>query len=454
MKPKTSVILLTGLIVIWVCLGFSQVSMAIPPVHKRVLPNGLILLHSEEHSLPFVTIQLLINAGARMDPEGREGLASLASKGLLLGTSKSNVEIINERLDFMGASLSSAANKDYAVLTMRVLKKDIVAGLDLFVEILTQPVFPQGELTPEIEKTVASIIAEEDQPEQVAEKAFLRALFVDGTYGHPAEGTKESVAKITREDLVMFYDNHYKPNNSILTVVGDINPKEIKGLIETRFNRWHKGAVVSQTLKPIFTSEAKTIKIDKPITQANIIIGNSGVSRDNPDYYALTVMNYILGGGGFSSRLMEEIRNKRGLAYSVVSMLDPGKLPGSFQIILQTKNQSAGEAVSLTLGEMDKIRKEQVSAKELEGAKKFLIGNFPARFNTQAKLVNLLSQMEYYGLGLDYPDKYPSLINSVTAEDVLRVAKAYINPKDYVMVMVANLNETEIPGTTDKKATP
>jgi zinc protease len=190
-----------------------------------------------------------------------------------------------------------------------------------------------------------------------------------------------------------------------------------------------------------FAKEKKTVKIDRAITQANIILGHSGVNRENPDYYALTVMNYILGGGGFASRLVEEIRNKRGLAYSVVSFFDPGKYPGSFQIVLQTKNSSAQQAISLSLQEMERIRKEQVSEKELEGAKKYLIGSFPLRLDTQGKLANFLTQVEYYGLGWDYPEKYPSLIRSVTREEVNRVAKKYLQPENYILVVVANLKE-------------
>jgi zinc protease len=152
-------------------------------------------------------------------------------------------------------------------------------------------------------------------------------------------------------------------------------------------------------------------------------------------------MNYILGGGGFSSRLVEEIRNKRGLAYSVASFFDPGKYQGSFQIVLQTKNSSAREAIDLSFREMERMRKEGVSEKELEGAKKYLIGSFPMRLNTQGKLSNFLSQVEYYGLGLDYPEKYPSLIRSVTKEDILRVAKKYLHPENTILVIVANLKE-------------
>ena len=414
---------------------------AMPPVQRTILPNGLVLLISEDHSLPFVTLQLLIDLGSRRDPPGEEGLSHLTARGLLLGTSKYTVNALNEELDFMGASLNSSSSRDYATISLRVLKKDLDKGLDLLIEVLAQPAFPEDEIQREVEKILASIQSSEDQPEKVAEKAFQNSLFLTGSYGHPVEGTKESLPKLTREAIIRFYRSYYHPNNAILTVVGDITENEMKEKLLHHLAKWPTAEIPKVPFITTFEKEQKTVKIDRGITQANIILGHAGISRDNPDYYALTVMNYILGGGGFSSRLVEEIRNKRGLAYSLASFFDAGKYPGSFQIILQTKNSSAREAIDLSFREMERIRKEGVSEKELEGAKKYLIGSFPMRLNTQGKLANFLSQVEYYGLGLDYPEKYPFLIRSVTTEEVLRVAKKYLHPENTILVIVANLKE-------------
>ena len=341
----------------------------------------------------------------------------------------------------MGASLNASAGRDYATLSLKILKKDLDKGLDLFMDVLTKPIFPEEEIRREVEKTLAAIQSEEDRPEAVAEKAFEKALFLTSPYGHPVEGTKESLPKITREAILQFYRAYYHPNNAILTVVGDITAEEVKARLLPLLAKWPVGEVPEESFKVIFEKEKQTVKIDRQITQANIILGHAGVSRENPDFYALTVMNYILGGGGFASRLVEEIRNRRGLAYSVASFFDPGKYPGSFQIALQTKNASAREAISLSLQQLERIQKEPVSKKELEGAKKYLIGSFPMRFDTQGKLVNFLTQVEYYGLGMDYPERYPSLIKSITTEEVLRVAKKYLHPKNYILVVVANLKE-------------
>ena len=229
-------------------------SPAMPPVQRMVLPNKIVLLISEDHSLPFITLQLLVDSGSRKDPSGKEGLARLVAKGLLLGTSHRTVMAINEELDFMGASLDTSCSKDYATVNLRVLKKDLDRGLDLFLESLTQPTFPEGEVRREVEKNLAAIQAAEDQPEEVAEKEFQKDLFLTSPYGHPVEGTKESVPRITREAIVQFYRNYYHPNNSILVVVGDITLEEVKAKLLPRLAKWPMGEAPGMPFKGESTS--------------------------------------------------------------------------------------------------------------------------------------------------------------------------------------------------------
>jgi len=426
---------------------------AMPPVQKTVLSNGLVILHSEDHSLPFVTLQLLIDGGSRKDPPGQEGLSYLTAKGLLVGTSRHTMAEISEELDFMGSSISSSSGRDYSTLGLRSLKKDLDRSLEIFMEELTQPAFPDDEIKREVQQTLAAIQSEEDEPGEVAEKEFRKALFLSSPYAHPVIGTKESLPKIARQSIYRFYKDYYHPNNCILIVVGDITSEEVKTRLFPLFEKMASAEIPQATFVSSFAKGPETIKINREITQANIILGNEGINRGNPDFYAVSVMNYILGGGGFASRMLEDIRNKRGLAYDVASFFDAAKYPGSFQIVLQTKNASAREAISLALKQMELIRTEPVSDKELDGAKKYLIGSFPMRLDTQDKLANFLSQVQYYGLGLDYAEKYPSLIKSVTKEDVFRVAKKYLHPENYVLVVVADLNEAGM-GMTSSNADP
>jgi zinc protease len=412
-----------------------------------VLSNGLIVLVSEEHSLPFVTLRLLVEAGSRFDPSGKEGLAYITARGLLLGTSHLSAREINENVDFMGASLNVSPDKDYVTADLRVLRKDLDRGFGFLAEALMRPSFPENELKREIQATLGNIRGEEDNPGVVAGKAFEKHLFSKNPYGHPVEGTSESLPRITRESVVRFYKEHYSPARAILAIVGDITIQEAREKITPVLDAWQRGKEHRETFPPLPVAtgtgtDSRVIRINRPVTQANIIIGNKGISRANPDFHALTMMNYILGGGGFSSRLMQEVRGKRGLAYSVSSGFEAHKYPGSFQIVLQTKNASAQEAISIGFREMERIRNDLVTEKEIEGAKKYLTGSFPMRLDTQEKVADFLTQVEYYGLGLDYPLKYPSLIASITREDVLRVARAYLQPKGYLVVIVANPGQT------------
>jgi zinc protease len=413
----------------------------LPPVERTVLPNGLVLLTSEDHSLPFVTFQLLLGAGSASDPKGQEGIAALTARGLLLGTAGRSVEALNEELDFLGASLNASAGRDHTVVGFRALTKDLAKGFDLFLDVLLQPTFPTDEIGQEITKTLAAIKGTEDYPGEVAEREFFKLLYGDGSFAHPPEGTEGSVKKLTRDMALRYYESFYKPNNAILVIVGDISPELLKSLIIPRLSAWERSTIPPGPNGRAYAGPTRKAAIEGSVTQANIIIGHKGITRGDPDYYAATVMNYILGGGGFRSRLVDQVREKRGLAYAVSSSFDAGKANGEFQVVLQTKNDSARQAIDLVLAEMERIRKDGVSDDELEGAKKYLIGSFPLRLNTQSRITGFLALVEYFGLGLDYPENYPSYIEAVTKEDVLRAARRHLYPDKYIQVVVADLKK-------------
>jgi zinc protease len=414
-------------------------------VQRFVLPNGLVILLAEDHSLPFVSMRLLVDAGSRSDPRGQEGVARLTARGVLTGTPGRSASAISRELDYMGATLNSSTTRDFSSFNLRVLKRELDRGFGLLFESLTRPVFPEDEFKREMERTLSGITQEEDSPGRVVEKEFHKVVYLNTPYGHPVEGTQESLRSLDRDKAAAFYKACYQPNRAILAITGDITLSEVNERLVPYLAKWERSAV-----QPALSEEwtygkgPKTVTVNKSISQANIIMGNKGISRTNPDYYAVTVMNYILGGGGFTSRLMESIRNKRGLAYSVSSGFEAGQFPGTFQVSLQTKNASAREAMNLVFAEMERIRKELVTPAELEGARKYLVGSFPMRLDTQAKMVQFILLVEFYGLGLDYAEKYPALINAVTREDILRAASLYLDPKDPIVVIVANLKEAGI----------
>jgi zinc protease len=423
----------------------SGVHAAGPPVQRRSLGNGALLLVSEQHALPMIVVQMVVDAGARRDPHGKEGLAALTADLLTEGTKTRTASQISEATDFIGAALNTGADTDYASLTITAVSKDLDTALDLLTDVLLHPTFPEAEVARRREAALATMQAGEDDPGNVAQRTFLRTLFHDEPYGHLAIGTPDAVRKLTRADLVDFYQRSYRPERSIITVVGDVSAADIEARMQAALRDWARGTVPPFEYGPTTPMRGDAVLVDKPISQANIIVGQRGVARDNPDYYALNVMNFILGGGGFTSRLLDNIRTKGGLAYSVGSGFSVNKFPGSFQVVMQTKNESANDALQRACGELERIRREPVSDDELSGAKLYLTGSFPMRFDTNTKIGGFLSQVEFYSLGNDYADTYAQRINAITKEDILRVAQQYLQPDQLDLVVVGKLEKAKVP---------
>lgn len=404
---------------------------------RIVLENGVVLLALEQRALPMVSIELLIDAGSRYDAAGQEGAANLAARLLTYGTQRRSALQISDALDFLGASLSTGCGENLASISMTILKKDLSAGLALLTEVLTQSTFPQEEIDRQKQAIIASLRAREEEPGDIAERRFAAALFPRSPYGRPVEGAESSVVALPQKSLREFYERNYRPNRTVMAVVGDISADEIESALNQAFRPWKKGEPGAEPVAPA-SGAPGVIRVNKDLTQANIIMGHEGVTRSSPDYYPIQVMNNILGGGGFSSRAMESIRNQRGLAYSVYTHFNADKSHGSFQFVMQTRNESAGEAMRIAREEIDRIRRELVSEQELNDAKDYLTGSFPLRLDTNRKLANFLAQVEFYQLGLDYPDRYADFIRVVKREDVLRVAKRYLQPEKLIIVIVGN----------------
>ena len=408
-------------------------------------PNGITLLIVEQPSLPIVSVEALIRAGSLYDPEEKAGAANMTASLLEEGTKKRTSTQISEAIDFIGASLSAAADEDYMTADLRVLKKDVETGFDLLSDILMNPVFDPEEIERVRSNTLGAILSEKDQPAVIAERAFQKIVFGKHPYHAPVNGFEETVPKIGREDIVSFHQRYYRPNNMTLAMVGDITEKEAVVLANKYFGRWEKRPISFPKIEPPRPVQTKTVQlIDKDLTQASVVLGHVGVARSNPDYYAVSVMNYILGGGGFSSRMMNDIRDNKGLVYSIYSRFSVNRDPGAFAVSFQTKSGSTNEAIQGVLQEINRIRTEPVGETELAEAKAYLIGSFPLRLDTTAKLASLLSSVEYYRLGLDYFQKYPEYIRKVSREDVLRAAQKYLDPKNYALVVVAKQSEAKV----------
>lgn len=409
-----------------------------PAVTQETLPNGAVLLVSEQRNLPLVLVRVVLDAGSRRDPPGRGGLANLTAALLTEGTATRSAEQIKESIDFIGGGLGADADQDYATVSLRVLKKDLDAGLDLLADVLLHPALHADELARQREAVLASIRADEDDPTSVAQKAFQRALFGDTPYGHPVEGTAESVSRIDRADVQQFYRRFYRPAGAAVVMVGDLSAAEARTAVTRVLAGWDGAPPPPFVFPPLAAPAASEIRLDRPVTQAGIVLGQLGIARDNPDYERIAVMNYILGSGGFSSRLMDNIRTQAGLAYSVSSFFGAGKSPGPFEIVMQTKTASVGDAIARARSEVERIRDQPVSAAELEEAQRYLTGSFPLRLDSNGKIADFIAQTWFYGLGADYADVYIKRVNAVTIADVQRVAREYLHPEQLIQVVVTD----------------
>jgi zinc protease len=444
---RRSVPSLMGLVqcvVLVMCITTTGLAADIAPM-RFIAPNGMTVLVLEQHFLPIVEIHALIKAGAAQDPPEKAGVANLVASLLDEGTTTRSSRQLAEQIDFVGGSLAVQAGEDYTTASARTLKKDIDLGFTLLADILQHPAFPKQEFERVRSQILGEISSDNDDPGHVAMKAFNQLVFQNHPYRWPVNGTEETLSKITLAEVQSFYTKEYLPNQVILTIVGDVTAEQATTLVQTHFGSWKKGVVPSRAVKKPPAIDKKTVQlVEKDLTQSTIVIGHPGISRTNPDFYAVTVMNHILGAGGFSSRLMDSIRDKQGLAYGIMSHYDARVMPGSFWINLQTRTETTNQAISGVLIEMKAIREAPVSDQELADAKAFLMGSFPLRLDSTSKLAQVLAQVEFFGLGFDYFSQYPKWIERVTKEDVQRVAKQYLDPQHYALVVVGNIAKAKV----------
>jgi zinc protease len=414
-------------------------------IKRTKLGNGAVLLVSEQHQLPMVSVSIAFDAGSRRDPAGKEGLAELTAASLEQGTKQLSAAEFDQKIDFMGGSISIDADRDYVYASMTSLKKYEADTLRLLAQSLENPGLHDTDILRKRGDQVAAIKASDEEPGYAGMVAFTKLIFGASPYGHPTEGFADSVAKLTPDDVRNFYHHYYRIGDAVIAVVGDVEQKAIKDSIERELSGLAgtvpaQSALTAPTIKPGIHADL----INRNVAQANLILGSGGIARSNPDYYKLQVMNYILGGGGFSSRLMKVVRTKAGLAYSIDSSFSAGKFPGAFAVVLQTKNQSAQESLKLIISQLRAIQDQPVSDHELASAKKFLIGSFPLRLDRQSEIVSFMLQVELYGLGLDYAERYPKLISEVSLRDVTEVAQKYLHPDALQLVAVADQSVAKI----------
>ena len=418
------------LVIVALALGAASAAAG-PLAHREVLPNGIRLVVAEQPAIPIVVVRVSLRAGSVFDQVGGDGLANLTADLLTRGTAKRTAPEMDRAIEFVGGSLEADAGRDTTTVGVSVLKKDLDLGLDLLAEVLLQPAFPEAELKRKVTDIQAAIRRSEENPESVAGRALAQMLFPGHPYSRRTSGTIESVGALTREQVVRFHRERYRPDAAAIAVVGDVTEAEVRAALLRRLGGW---AAPPSPIPVIPMAPASppvgTRAISRELTQATVYLGRPGIRQDHPDYFPLVVANYILGGGS-ASRLYTRVREERGLAYAVYSTLLPGRYGASYIVSLQTRNDAVAEAAQLVKEEMARMGKEAVQPRELDLAKSYLIGSFPLRLDTSGKVAGLLIGIEQNGLGLDYPDRFKAQVARVTAADVQRVAARYMDPATF-----------------------
>ncbi len=428
------------LILLCLVLGPHAAAIADMKLQRTTLPNGLVLVTSEQHALPIVSVRLLIRAGSRYDPSHQHGLANLTSRLLTRGTQTRDAMSIGDLIESLGAHLWADCSRELVTLNLKILKKDLDTGLDLMGEMLTRASFPMTEFNRAKQFVLTSIRGKKDRPLTTAHDAFRTALYPDSFYGRPVEGSDESVRDLGRNPVVEFHQRYYRPDRAVLVAVGDLTHGELKQKLAKAVAGWAPSGDVDPRVS-LKAPKRTTVTVDRDLTQSSIVMGHEGPLRMDPDHYAIRVMNQILGGGGLTSRLGESIRTRQGLAYSVYSYFVAGKNTGRFQLAMQTRNESARKAIATARMEIERIQREGVTIEELQAAKSYLIGSFALGLSTNNNIADFLGQVEHLGLGLDYADRYAELIRNVTLADILRVAREYLRLENLILVVVGNLEK-------------
>jgi len=430
------------------CLFLAQLSPAVsaeggsPKIHREILSNGLTLLVVENHELPVVHLRLRMPAGSSAEQAEDSGLAALTASMMMRGCAGFDADALADAFDSMGARASFRVDYDYCDGTLSLLREDLDKGLELFARTLLQPSFNEDQFAKLKDQFLALILRRAENPRELARLKFMELVWPDHPYGRPLGGVRETVEALSVADVREYHAGHYLPQGSIIALVGDITPAAARRTVNSRLNGWN-GAPASNhaPLTPGPVKGRKIVILDKDQPQSNIYWGHLGVRRGDDSYYALRTLNYILGGGGFVSRLTDRIRTKSGLAYSAYSAVAPMLEGGTWIASVGTRSDATGRVVEMILEEVERIRKEPVSEAELSDALGYYLGSLPLGMETGPQLASLAVSIEFYGLGEDYFEKYPDLVTAVSPELLLSASGKYLSEDDWVLVVAGPAEE-------------
>jgi len=414
----------------------------LPPYKKTVLKNGMTVVMMEQHKVPLVDLQLTLRTGSTADPVGKNGLASMTSGLLRKGTKNFNALQISEALDSIGADFDAGAGLDATTCTAQFMAKDISKGLELFAELITQPVFPKDEFEKLQAQALDSMRASRDSASGVIGRYFTAFLYGSHIYGRGSD--ENSLSSITRGDILDCYKSNYTPANAILVVVGDFKTADMEKMISTRFGNWRSSAKppTVDLPQPSQVKGQKLLLVDKPdATQTYFVLGNIGVARSNPDRVAIQVVNTVFG-GSFTSMINTALRIKSGLTYGASAGFRMNKVAGPFLISSFTANATTEKALEIALETLKELHEKGLTQESLDSAKAYIKGTFPPQtFETGSQLASRLSDLQLHGLPDSDVNDFFAKVDAVTLADANRIIKTYYPGTDLCFVLIGKAEE-------------
>jgi zinc protease len=442
-------VLLFGLIFIFIAaltaLAQNPREMKFPPLKfepaeptRFVADNGMVVYFLEDHQLPVITVSAFFHGGTVNDPADKIGLIDITASILRTGgAGKRTPEQIDQDLDFAAATIGSSAAPEYLDVFLSCLKKDIDLGFEIFSDVLQKPKFDSGKIALELSNTKDVIRRQNDDPNGVTRRVFYQTIYAGHPYGNFP--TLASIDKINRDAIIAQYKQCYNPDNCLMAISGDMTLAEAKTVIAKYFGSWKKG---NQAIPSISSATVQfkpgVYYAEKDINQANIRMGHLGTTDKNPDRYALDVFNFILGGSGFTSRLMREVRTTAGLAYNVGSYFSHRPAVGCFFAYCQTKADAMSQATELMLSIINNAKDSGITQEEMELAKESIMNGFVFNYATPEQIVNAKTLLELNGFPPDQLKKDLETYQAVTLDDCRRVAAQYLDPKNMVIVITGN----------------
>lgn len=411
--------------------------MTFPAYTETTLPNGLRMLVVPNPSLPVLNATLFVNTGSAADPRDHAGLAGMTADLLTKGTTSRTARQIAERIEGVGGSIGAGADQDDITVTAGALSDQDTLVFSLLADVVQRPAFAAGEIQTVRAQTLSALRTAQGTPGAIAGRTFARNVYGAHPYGTLAEPA--TVERIDRADLQRFHRAHFTPANAMLVVSGDVTPERARELAMRHFGAWRGGAAPAVAMPAVPQPGAgRIILVHRPgSVQSNVVVGHPGLRPDNPDYFAVRVMNQILG-GGTDSRLFQILRQQKGWTYGAYSGYSRPRDVGTFQATAEVRNAVTDSALTEILAQMRSVRDQPVSEEEFQAAKSYLTGSFPLRFETPGQIASQIASTRLLGLPVEHLTGFRERIEAVTREDVQRVAGTYLHPDRATIVIVGD----------------